>query len=449
MVPLIAALLASVHADLAPFLKQKQVIINVDYSEIHTSLFLKTVDQSLFKTETFTNNLEKLMYPALNPPTDIVEQIKTIKSIYADLNALFKKRKTLLGNNAQKPEPCQVTYQLFTETSAKQIINEINLIVSDLPDVTTDLSIDKHAKKTSALLMQALLDLNKIHLYLTNEILELESLINYLTTPHAFLAIQNSNCIEKNANEKVQISQVDASPNGLTVHITVLQYRHSINTYALIATPYFGFSLDLQDVYLIDDTLAKCNCLFNDGYISTGCICSPLDEACNSAITLNQILEIFNICPIIPAPMQGPQPTLTGVLFPSYYPFTLKNSDLTHLLPPPSSNYPFHVTSSHKFEITYLGRKLQFQAASSEIPDSVEQPNFPADILDKIRIKYSPVSTSLLYEILTYSLLGLTGLLIVPLLLLLSLRKTNLRNNITIHNPEARRPVNLTLAKLI
>ena len=108
-------------------------------------------------------------------------------------------------------------------------------------------------KKTSALLMQALLDLNMIHLYLTNEILEFESVINYITTPHAFLAIQNSECIGKTANEKLHISHVNASPTGLTIYLSILQYRHSTNTYTLIATPYFGFSLDLQEVYFIDE----------------------------------------------------------------------------------------------------------------------------------------------------------------------------------------------------
>ena len=79
--------------------------------------------------------------------------------------------------------------------------------------------------------MQALLDLNKIYLYLNNEILELQNVVNHMTTPHTFLAMQNSPCIDKLANEKLHILNTKASSTRLTIYINVVQYKHSLHTY--------------------------------------------------------------------------------------------------------------------------------------------------------------------------------------------------------------------------
>ena len=79
--------------------------------------------------------------------------------------------------------------------------------------------------------MQALLDLNKIYLYLNNEILELQNVVNHMTTPHTFLAMQNSPCIDKLANEKLYILNTKASSTRLTIYINVVQYKHSLHTY--------------------------------------------------------------------------------------------------------------------------------------------------------------------------------------------------------------------------
>ena len=58
----------TVAAELQPYSKKGKIIINVDHAEFHTSLFLTVVDHNLFKTETFTKGLEKLMFPGIKPP---------------------------------------------------------------------------------------------------------------------------------------------------------------------------------------------------------------------------------------------------------------------------------------------------------------------------------------------------------------------------------------------
>ena len=390
----------AVAAELQPYSKKGKIIINIDHAEYHTSLFLTVVDHNLFKTQTFTKGLEKLMFPGIKPPPTIVEQITTLKGIYTDLNSLFDRRNKILGSHVLKADPCQVTYQIFSNSFATHIINELLLTVADLPDPTTDLTTNQiQAKKASALLMQALLDLNKIYLYLNNEILELENVVNHMTTPHTFQAIQNSLCIDKLANEKLHILNTKASTTGLMIYINVVQYKHSLHTYSLIPTPYFGFVLNLTNVFLIEDKLAKCSCIYEDSYVHTGCACLPLEENCNKAIENNNVLLILDSCSIIPEQNTGPQTTLTGVLFPTYSPFTLPEADIDHALPPPSFPLLFHLTSSKRFKITYQGRKLLFQAASADSTDSVELPNITAEDLQEIKLKLSPlfrVSTGIL-----------------------------------------------------
>ena len=116
------------------------------------------VDHNLSKTETFTKGLEKLMFPGIKPPPPtMVEQIPSLKGIYTDLNSLFDRHNKILGTPVLKADPCQVTYQIFSNSFATHIINELLLIVADLPDPTTDLTTNQiQAKKASALLMQAL-----------------------------------------------------------------------------------------------------------------------------------------------------------------------------------------------------------------------------------------------------------------------------------------------------
>ena len=91
-----------------------------------------------------------------------------------------------------------------------------------------------------------------------------------MTTPHTFLAIQNSPCIDKLAKEKLHILNTKASPTGLMIYINVVQYKHSLHTYSLIPTPYFGLELNLTNVFLIEDKLAKCSCIYEDSYVHTG-----------------------------------------------------------------------------------------------------------------------------------------------------------------------------------
>ena len=438
----------SVSAELLPYLKKEKVLINIDHSEVHTSLFLKTVNLNIFKTEPFTKGLEKLMSPGINPPPSITEQLNTIKSIYTDLNNLFERRNKMLGTHINNPESCQVIYQIFSDAYATHIVQELLLIVSDLPDPTTDLSKNL-TKKTNGILMQALLNLNKIYLYLNNEVLELENVINYITTPHTFLAVQNSACIDSLANERIHITHTQASPNGLIIFMNIIQYKHTLNTYSLIPTPYFGFTLDLTDVFLIDDNLAICTCIYTDTYVRTGCVCSPLEQTCNQAIEENNIMLMLDNCKIIPEQTFGPQPTITGVLFSSYLPFTLEGSDLDHQIPPPSFELPFHVSSRNKFEITYQGRKLHFQAASAIPADSIEIPEISPEVLQQIKNKLNPISPTFFYEVLTYTLACLACLFLIPLIILLTCKNPTILNNIRVSNPSDRRQVNLTLTKLI
>jgi len=358
------SVITTVTSELQPYSKKGRIIINIDHAEFHTSLFLKVVDHNLFKTENFTKGLEKLRFPGLKPPPTMVEQIKTINSIYADLNTLFDRRNKILGTQAPKTDPCQVTYQIFSNSFATHIINELLLIVADLPDPTTDLTSNQiQAKKASALLMQALLDLNKIYVYLNNELLELENAVNHINTPHTFLAIQNSPCIDKVANEKLHILYTKASSTGLTIYITVIQYRHSLNTYSLIPTPYFGFVLDLTNVFLIEDKLAKCSCIYEDSYVHTGCACVPLEEKCNQAIENNNVLLMLDSCEIIPEQSVGPQTTLTGVLFPTYFPFTLPGANIEHELPPP--HFPSRSISHRQKDLKLLTKVENF---TSKLP---------------------------------------------------------------------------------
>ena len=54
---------------------------------------------------------------------------------------------------------------------------------------------------------------------------------------------------------------------------------------------------------------------------------------------------MLDSCEIIPEQSVGPQTTLTGVLFPTYFPFTLPEANIEHELPPPliPPPVPYHI----------------------------------------------------------------------------------------------------------
>ena len=158
---------------------------------------------------------------------------------------------------------------------------------------------------------------------------------------------------------------------------------------------------------------------------------------------------MLDSCDMIPEQNTGPQTTLTGVLFPTYFPFALLEADIDHELPPPSFPLPFHITSSKRFEITYQGRKLLFQAASADSADSIVLPNITVEDLQEIKLKLSPLSPTFFYEIISYTLACFTGLLLISLFILVALKKPTILNNIKILNQSHRIPVNLTLTKIL
>ena len=446
---LLAPLCSSQGSDLLAYLRESKVNINLDYHETHVPIFLQTVDTSVFATETFKSDIHHLINPGINPSPLITNQIKTIKSMYTDLQNLISRRNKYLDPLTDKPDkPCQISMQIFSNKFAKYIVDELSIIRKDLPDPNIDLSTDnQHSKRVSSLLMQCLIDLTKIFQNLNAEILELENYINLRSTPTTYIAAQSSPCLEPDFNEHITIQNTKATSSGLLVYLKIIQYKPTIHAYKLIPTPYFGYNLDLTHTYLIDGKLAKCDCIYENHELLTGCTCLPLNQNCDEAIISNDIFKIFNECPIVKTLIEGPRPTLTGILFPSFYAFTLENSSLDLLTPNTPSNFPFHIQSNKKFIITYMGKRLSYRATNAEIEDSMQTLPLSKPNLEKLQYILSPMSLSDIYKYISISLASLTGLIILPLFFCICVKRCNCKFS-TFSNADKRRPINLTLNKL-
>ena len=410
---------------------------------------MQTVDTSIFATDTFKSDLNHLISPGIKPSILIQNQIKTIKSLYANLKSLVEKRNSFLDPlTPLTTEPCQISMQIFSDKFAKYIVDELSIIRNDLPDPTTDLSTDtQHSRRVSSLLMQTLIDLNKIFQNLNSEILEIENYINLKPTPTTYNVAQNSSCLEPNYNEQIFIQNTKPTSSGILVNLKIIQYKQSRNSFKIIPTPYFGYNLDLTDIYLVDGKLANCDCIYENNELMTGCTCLPLEQDCDAAITANDIFQIIKKCPIVKTTIQSPRPTLTGMLFPSYFPFQLEDSTLNLLTPDTPLNCPFHVESNKKFIITYMGRRLSYRAQNTDITDNVQTLPLAKPLLDKLEYNLTPLTITKIYEYVSISLASFIGLIFIPLFICICIKKCNCK--IYSHSlNDKRRPVNFTLTKL-
>ena len=435
------------HGNLQPFYKKQPVTINKNYNQRTINLFYQVNSIEILASDAFTNNIKKLIKPGNNIPDEIKIQTKTIEEQYNALNeSIAKRTKYLNPNIIKEPQKCEIIIQLFKESTAKYLLNEIEILVKDLPAPNSNIQVDTNTRqRTSGILMQAILDMNEIIFLLNSEIVELENILNHQVTEHIMMAIQDSPCIKSTLMEKLTITNVISTKTGLTISISINQFEHTKNAFEITPTSYFGKHINFENTFIIHDQLSTCHCLHQDNKIYTGCKCTPFNPKCSNAILSNTIKKLIKDCPFIETKTQLPTLTHTGVLFPAYSPFTIENSDLLNSIPT-NPELPFHVQSNNPIHINTKDSIITLQSATN-LPEKIQTLTLTQEELNLLTDFMIPIPIT---NILTYISWGIGSFSLIILLpitcgIICYYKKRNIQN---IDNTQ-RKTVSLKLTPLL
>ena len=435
-------------ADLQPFYKEKQVFINPEFHQRAIEIFLKVADYDLFKNEKFILDLKKFLSPGINPSDDIKLQIKTISKLYSKLSNSFKFRDKYLNPEIENLiKPCQLSIQIFPDETAAYLIQEMSILSKDLYSPSTDISDTSKSQRTSSILMQVILNLNEIISLVINEATELENYANFQPTENIYLNIQNSSCIEPNLMEHVKITENIPTKTGVRVSLTIIQFKQSMNTFSIIPTSYLGKEVDFTNTYLINEKLFKCQCLFSDKQILTGCECVPFDEKCSKALINNNLIEIFNNCPFTQTKVSIPRITYTGILFPYYTPFTISQSTTINKIPQQPTNLPFHITTANALTTSFNQHELTLQSNHHTESESIDILNLNEEERESLENFMMPISWENILTYVSWAMGGTLGILIIPIIICASIKIKHYKTENKQHNQ--RKTVTLKLSPFL
>ena len=401
---------------LQPFYKKQPVTINKNFDQRTINLFYQVNNIEILSSETFTKNILKLIKPGKNIPNEILIQTKTITEQYTTLNqSLYKREKYLNPSLVKDSQNCEIVIEIFKDSTATYLLNEIAILAKDLPDQNTDIQADTNTRqRTSGILMQAILDINEIIFLLNAEIAELENILNHVVSENILVAIQESSCIKNTLMEKIEITKVITTKTGLMVRTLIYQFEHTNNAYDIVPTSYLGKHIDFTNTFLIEDHLTTCNCLYNTDNIYTGCTCSPFNQKCSTAIIANDIKTLITDCPFIQTQNHLPLLTYTGILFPSYQPFTIENSEILNSIPS-NPDLPFHLQTPNPVNIATKHNKLTLQAAT-KLPEELQTLNLSSEDLNLLTNFMIPIKFTNILNYVSWSIGGFSIIILFPLI---------------------------------
>ena len=152
--------------------------------------------------------------------------------------------------------------------------------------------------------------------------------------------------------------------------------------------------------------METCNCLYNKNQVYTGCQCSKYNPDCAAALNENNIESTIYNCEWIPSISNFPQPTLNGMLFSTYVPYTLKETSLQTLIPNQDYSLPFHVISSNQFKISYKNVELIYQTQKKLDAETIEILDIDQDTIDLLENTFQDLTWP---DIITYVSLTIAG----------------------------------------
>ena len=432
------------HGNLQPYYKIQPVTLNKHFNKHALSLFYKVNNVGIITSENFSKDIQRLIKPGRNIPPEILSQTKTITDQYTILNhTLYKTEKYLNSNRIKEQTNCEITFQIFKDSTATYLANEIAILAKDLPEQTADISSDINIKqRTSGILMQAILDINEIIFLLNKEIAELENLFNHQVTENTILAVQDSSCIQSTLMEKLKITNVIATKTGLMIEIIIYQFQPSENTFAITPTSYLGNQIDFTNTFLINDQLTTCECTFIDDNIYTGCTCSPFNQQCTKAILSNKIKNLISNCPFIQTQNPLPVLTYTGILFPSYKPYSIQNSQISNSIPL-QPDLPFHIQTSNPANIAIKDNIMTLQAAHN-LPEELQSLTLSEDDFELLTNFMRPLDLSNIINYISWSMGGFSIIILIPIIFCFIFKLKQHNNKSSTYN-NSRRSVNLKL----
>jgi len=434
----------TVNTLLAPFYKQNQVNINKAHVQHDIVLYIKIVDPTYFGSESFKENIIKFTSPNVKLNPAITKQTQTIKSQYSTItNLLLLQNKYLNEDILFSPEnQCQIETNVFLDSYAKRLTEELHLLQADLPALSPNLKDDEITlQAVSGILMQVILDLQIIITSLYEELQELEAYVNLQTTKTTYFLIQNSSCLNPELHEHIAVNNVQPSKSGLIINLKVVQFQPTNNAFTLIATNYFQNQVNLKNTFLISEQLETCNCLYNKNQVYTGCQCSKYNPNCAAALNENNIKNIIYNCEWIPSISHFPQPTLNGMLFSTYVPYTLKGTSLETLNPNQDYSLPFHVVSSNQFKISYKNVELIYQTQKKLDAETIEILDTDQDTIDLLENTFQDLTWPDIVTYLSLTLAGSATFTMVATIIGFYVKKQNYKAP---YSSKQRRPVTLT-----
>ena len=434
----------SVNTFLAPFYKENQVNINYAHVQHNIVLYLKVVNPTYFGPENLRENILKFISPNVKLNPAITKQTETIQSQYTTITKLLILQDKYVNEEISLPteNQCQIETNIFLDSYASRLTEELKLLQADLPALSQPLKSDEVTlQAVSGILMQVILDLEIIITSLYDELQELESYVNLQTTKNTYFLIQNSPCLNPDLHEHIYVNDVQPSKSGLIINLKVIQFQPTSNAFTLISTIYFQNQVNLENTFLISDQLETCDCLYHKNQVYTGCQCSKYNPECATALKEIDIPNMINNCKWIPSNSNLPQLTLNGILFSSYVPYTLKQTSLQNLSPNQDYSLPFHVASSNQFKISYKNLELIYQTQRQLDTETIDILNIDKNSIDLLKATFQTFTWPDILIYLCLTLAGTAILIMVITIISFYIKKHNYK---TSYKSPQRRPVTLT-----
>ena len=124
--------------------------------------------------------------------------------------------------------------------------------------------------------------------------------------------------------------------------------------------------------------------------------------------------KILTSCKFIETKHLIPRVTLTGVLFPFYTPFTVKNSNLIQKIPQKSTSLPFHVTTNNVVQISFHQHEFKLQAHTQPENEDIETLTLSQEELSLLENSLLPIPWENIINYISWAVGGTVSILLLP-----------------------------------
>ena len=373
---------------------------------------------NLLKTSEFElNKLDaalKLILINVQPQDEAIHKLQsTVKLYYSALKTNIEKRKNIFSNIAYTSNtPCKIIYSVISNREASDFLSQLQYLIKFVPSSST-LTQD-YLNNYYATLLQTL-NLLKNMLHLTNqENDDIEMFLTGMITDTTYPLIQEAPCLKPNLRENITMHSCIPTPTGLAVILNVVQYSDNNHIFALEATPFHRYRLNLTNVFLDGGSLINIVC--NQAEFSDACQKVPFKPDCTNALAKRSITQILKNCPFIDDSSPIPKITEQGILVPSHS--TINPLPISLKIP---LNKPYLLKTNTDLTITSGNKQFSF-AKNAEI-SQIDEFYLSEKDQDLYEDFFKPEEW---YEFLIFQLLAalLIAIAIFTPILYLVLRKT-------------------------